>query len=144
MADHPLVAELRRVLNAELPEWQRALVEAVPNDLVRQIAADFRNYSPTPRADPTAKVLPVGAGRVIDGNDTVASNGTGGWVDPPKVDQWKPDGLSIMDRMMDAQDAIDRLERVKQLGEAKALLEAEAELAKQPEPTKERKDKGQR
>ena len=98
---------------------------------MKDIVNDFRNYSPTPRADPSAKVVPVGAGRVIDGSDAPeASNGTG-WVDAPKVDSWKPPGLEHMDRMMDAQDAIDRLQRVRELGEAKALVQAEAELIKQ-------------
>src|SRR6516164_8879409 len=104
MADDPdWVKEFRRVLNAaKLPEYMSDLVKTVPTDLVRDIVSDFRNYSPTPRADPSAKVVPVGACRVIDGNDApVASTGTGGWVEAPKVDQWKPPGLSIMDRMMD-------------------------------------------
>ena len=137
MADDPAawakdLQALRRVLNAELPEYMRDLVNNVGTDQVRDIVNDFRNYSVTPRADPSAKVLPVGAGRVIDGSDApVASNGTGGWVEAPKVDSWKPPGLEHMDRMMDAQDAIDRLQRVRELGEAKALVQAEAELIKQ-------------
>jgi hypothetical protein len=133
MIDPALLEELRRLVNAsKLPEYMRDLERAVPTDLVRQIANDFRNYSPTPKADPRAKVVPVGAGRVIDGSDApVASTGTGGWVEPPKVDSWRPPGLEHMDRMMDAQDAIDRLQRVRELGEAKALVQAEAELIKQ-------------
>jgi hypothetical protein len=144
MIDAELLADLRRLVNtlrSPSPEWQRDLVRNVDTDQVRAIVADNR-HPIHPAQDPSAKVVPQGAGRVIDGSDApVASNGTGGWVTPPQVDQWKPEGLSIMDRMMDAQDAIDRLERVKQLGEAKALVQAEAELAKQPEP-KEQKGKG--
>jgi hypothetical protein len=144
MIDAELLADLRRLVNAlRLPEWQRDLVRNVDTDLVRDIVSDFRNYSPTPRADPNAKVVPVGAGRVIDGSDApVASTGTGGWVEAPKVDQWKPEGLSIMDRMMDAQDAIDRLQRVRELGEAKALVQAEAEIKAQQEAELSKKQKG--
>jgi hypothetical protein len=47
-----------------------------------------------------------------------------------------------MDRMMDAQDAIDRLQRVRELGEAKALLQAEAEIKQQREAELNKKGKG--
>lgn len=117
--------------------WVGDMRSVVDTKLMQDIVSDFRNYSPTPRADPSAKVLPVGAGRVIDGSDApVASNGTGGWVEAPKVDSWKPPGLEHMDRMMDAQDAIDRLQRVRELGEARALVQAEAELKRQEEAKK--------
>jgi hypothetical protein len=146
MLDPALLQELRRVLAAfKRPEYVNDLVAAVPDQAVKDLVNDFRSYNPHPAQDPSAKVVPQGAGRVIDGNDRpVASTGTGGWVTPPSVDSWRPPGLREMDAMMDAADLQDRLQRVKQLGEARALAQAEAELAKQPEPTKERKDKGQR
>ena len=128
MADDPdWVKEFRRVLNAaKLPEYMSDLVKTVPTDLVRDIVSDFRNYSPTPRADPSAKVVPVGACRVIDGNDApVASTGTGGWVTPPQVDQWKgPPGIEHVDRLLDQADAIDKAERIRQLAEAAAVQRA--------------------
>ena len=37
--------------------------------------------------------------------------GQGGWIEPPQVRDWKPPGLAVMDRMMDAQDARDLAER---------------------------------
>jgi hypothetical protein len=119
----------------------RDLAQAVPTDLVRQIAEDFRNYSPTPRADPSAKVVPVGAGRVIDGNDApVASTGTGGWVEAPKVDAWRPPGVDLCDRLVDAQDAIDRAERIRQLAQTAAIKRAEAEIkAREEEEAKKGK-----
>jgi hypothetical protein len=141
MIDAALLEEIRRVLNAfKRPEWQRDLERAVPTDLVRDIVADNR-HPIHPAQDPSAKVSVMGAGRVIDGNDTpVASNGTG-WVDAPKVDNWRPPGVDLCDRIADHFAALDRAERVRELGEAAAIKKAEAELAKQPEP-KERKDKG--
>jgi hypothetical protein len=63
-----------------------------------------------------------------------------GWVDAPKVDNWRPPGVDIMDRMMDQQDAIDRAERIRQLAEAAAVQRAEAALKEQPKE-KERKDR---
>jgi hypothetical protein len=143
MADHPLVAELRRALNNELPEYMQDLTKAVPTDLVRQIADDFRNYSPTPRADPNAKVSVHGAGRVVDGE---TQRGTG-WTEPAKVDSWRPPGVEHMDRMMDQQDQIDRAARIRELGGAsaaqRALAQAAAEAeardkAQEPKPAKEK------
>jgi hypothetical protein len=146
MADHPLVRELRRVLNAELPEYVRDLVQAVPDDLMRNIVADNRHPIHLTQ-DPAAKVLPVGAGRVVDGTDTVAHGGSG-WVTPPQVDAWRPPGVEIADRLLDQAAAIDRAERVRQLAEAAAVQRAEAALKEQPkekEPEekqrKERKDR---
>ena len=126
--------------------WVKDLRRVVDDKLMKDIVNDFRNYSPTPRADPSAKVVPVGAGRVIDGSDApVASNGTG-WVDAPKVDSWKPPGLEHMDRMMDAQDAIDRAARARELGEAaavkRALTEAQAKVQAEEQPKP--KEKGER
>jgi hypothetical protein len=141
MADDPdWVREFRRVLNAaKLPEYMRDLAEAVPTSVVKDLVSDFRSYNPHPAQDPSAKVVPQGAGRVIDGNDTVASTGTGGWVDAPKVDNWRPPGLEHIDRMMDAADLQDRIERVRQLGQAKALVQAEAEIKRQEETSKKGK-----
>src|SRR6516165_12376481 len=101
MTDPDWVREFRRVLNAELPEYVKYLAQAVPTSVVKDIVSDFRSYNPHPAQDPSAKVVPQGAGRVIDGNDTpVASTGTGGWVTPPQVDSWRPPGLREMDAMM--------------------------------------------
>jgi hypothetical protein len=139
MIDPALLAELRRFLNAhKLPEYMSDLTKAVPTDLVRDIVNDFRSYNPHPAQDPSAKVVPQGAGRVIDGNDApVASHGTG-WVDAPKVDDWRPPGLSICDQLMDQADAIDKAERIRQLARAAAVQQAEAAIKQED---KERKDK---
>jgi hypothetical protein len=127
MTDDPdWVREFRRILNNELPGYVRDLAEAVPTSVVKDIVNDFRSYNPHPAQDPAAKVVPQGAGRVIDGSDApVASTGTGGWVTPPQVDQWKgPPGIEHVDRLLDQADAIDKAERIRQLAEAAAVQRA--------------------
>jgi hypothetical protein len=75
-----------------------------------------------------SKVTPVGAGVVKDaGSNTVASSGTG-WVKPPQVDQWRAPGIEHVDALVDAQDAVDKAERVRKLAQTEALRRAEAEL----------------
>jgi hypothetical protein len=151
MIDAELLADLRRLVTALmrspetlrlLPEWQRDLIANVPDKAVKDLVSDFRNYSPTPRADPSAKVLPVGAGRVVGGDDTVASTGTGGWVEPPRVDSWRPPGVDICDQLMDQADAIDRAERIRQLAQTAAIQRAEAEIKAQQEAELSKKPKG--
>jgi hypothetical protein len=137
-----------------LPEYMRDLVKNVGTDVVRDIVND--NRSPPRPAAPPSNVSIMGAGRVQDFDvgpayrpyvppkeDDKATTDRSGWREAPKVDDWRPPGVEIMDRMMDQQDAIDRAERIRQLAEASAIRKAEAELARQPEP-KERKDKGQK
>ena len=139
MTDPDWVRELRRVLNAELPEYVRDLAQAVPTSVVKDIVSDFRSFDPHRAQDPSAKVSVQGAGVVKDGGvgpqhrpiDTEATTDRSGWREPPKVDNWKPPGLEHIDRLVDAADLQDRLERVRQLGEARALVQAEAELIKQ-------------
>ena len=127
-----LRADLRRLVNImKLPEWQRDLTAAVPDRLVKEIAADFRSYNPHPAQDPSARVSVQGAGVVKTGDvgpqhrpvDPSATN-SGGWVEPKSIDTWKPDGLSIMDEMMDQQDAIDRAARVRELAAAATVQRA--------------------
>jgi hypothetical protein len=148
-----LRADLRRLVNImKLPEWQRDLAAAVPDRLVKEIAADFRSYNPHPAQDPAAKVSVQGAGVVKTGDvgpqhrpiDANATN-TGGWQEPPKVDQWKPPGLEHMDRMMDQQDAIDRAARVRELAEAavvqRVLKQSVEPKEQEPKAPKDRGDK---
>jgi hypothetical protein len=132
MIDPELLADLRRLVNTlRLPEYMRDLTAAVPDRLVKEIAADFRSYNPHPAQDPSAKVSVQGAGVVKTGDvgpqhrpvDTSATN-SGGWQEPPKVDAWRPPGVEHMDRMMDQQDAIDRAARVRELAEAAAVQRA--------------------
>jgi hypothetical protein len=108
---------------------------AVDTKLMQDIVSDFRNYSPTPKADPSAKVIPQGAGRVVDADVGPAHRplDRSGWQEPPKVDAWRPPGVEIMDRMMDQQDAIDRAARVRELAGASAAQRALAQAAAEAE-----------
>ena len=151
MIDAELLADLRRLVNTlRLPEYMRDLTAAVPDRLVKEIAADFRSYNPHPAQDPSAKVSVQGAG-VVKGGDVgpqhrpIDASATGGWQEAPKVDQWQPPGLKHMDRMMDQQDAIDRAARVRELAEAAAVqrvLKQSVEPKEQePKAPKDRGDK---
>ena len=144
MADADWLAELRRVLNAELPQYVKDLAEAVPTSVVKDIVND--NRSPPRPAAPPSNVSIMGAGRVQDFDvgpkyrpyvppkeDDKATTDRSGWREAPKIDNWKPPGLREMDAMMDAADLQDRLQRVRQLGEARALVQAEAEIKAQQE-----------
>ena len=146
-----LQADLRRLANImKLPEWQRDLINNVPDHLVKAIAADFRSYNPHPAQDPSARVSVQGAGVVKTGgvgpqHRPIDPSATGGWQEAPKVDQWQPPGLKHMDRMMDQQDAIDRAARVRELAEAAAVqrvLKQSVEPKEQePKAPKDRGDK---
>jgi hypothetical protein len=140
MIDAELLADLRRLVNTlRSPEWQRDLEQAVPTDLVKQIAEDFRSYNPAPRSPlntPPATANPVDAAPVKTGTDTVAGNGSG-WAEAPKVDAWRPPGIDLIDRMVQTQDAIDRAAKIRELVEAAAVQRAEAEVKQ--EEQKERK-----
>jgi hypothetical protein len=136
MIDPALLEELRRFVNASrLPEWKRDLVENVPDHLVRQIAEDFRK-GPPPAGPTLPSVKVMGAGTVVDG-ETAAR--TRGWVDAPKVDQWRPPGIEHVDALCDEEDRRFRAERIRELAGAehsRRLVEAakEAELKAQAEP----------
>jgi hypothetical protein len=117
----------------KLPEWARDLVNNVGDKAVRDIVNDLRSYNPSPSMGAASKVTPVGAGRVIDGDDVKAgTTGQHGWVTPPQVDNWKPPGEAAMNQILDAEDAKWRAERIKEMAETakalQALAAAEAEL----------------
>jgi hypothetical protein len=125
-----------------LEDYEKDLIANVGDKAVRDIVNDFKNYNPSPSMGKAAKVRLEGAGRVIDGDDvkrgTTGSNN--GWQEAPSTSNWRPPGLSHMDRMMDEADALDRAQRAAQLVEAaralKALAEAEQELkAEKADPT---------
>jgi hypothetical protein len=139
MIDAELLADLRRLVNTlRLPDYMNDLVRNVDTNLVRDIVADNR-HPIHPAQDPSAKVSVQGAGVVKTGDvgpqhrpiDTDATTDRSGWVEAKSIDSWRAPGLEHIDRLVDAADLQDRLERVRQLGEAKALVQAEAEMAKQ-------------
>jgi hypothetical protein len=116
-----LTRRTTQMADQKLPPWAKDLVDCVGTAEIKAIVEDLRSYNPSPSQGAAAKVTPVGAGRVIDGDDIKRGYG---WVKPPQVDQWKPPGLEAMDRMMDVQDAIDKAARAKELIEAAATLAA--------------------
>jgi len=146
MADADWLAELRRVLNAELPQYVKDLAEAVPTSVVKDIVND--NRSPPRPAAPPSNVSIMGAGRVQDFDvgpkyrpyvppkeDDKATTDRSGWREAPKIDNWKPPGLREMDAMMDQQDAVDRAARIRELAEAAAVQRAlESAEPKEREP----------
>jgi len=75
-----------------MPEWMADLVRAVPDQVVKDLVKDFRSYNPHPAQDPSAKVVPQGAGKVVGGDDGVAHRPVdqSGWVDPPQISDWTP------------------------------------------------------
>jgi hypothetical protein len=123
-----------------LEEYEADLVRAVNDKMVRDIVRDLGGYNPSPSMGKAAKVTPVGAGRVIDGDDVKrGTTGSNGWVTPPQVDSWRPPGEAAMNQLMDAEDAKWRAERIKEMAETarhlQALAQAEEEVKKQ-EPQK--------
>jgi hypothetical protein len=151
MIDPELIEDLRRALNVlrSMPEWQRDLVRNVDTDQVRAIVADHR-HPIHPAQDPAAKVLPVGAGVVKTGDvgpqhrpvDPSATTDRSGWVEAKSIDSWRPPGVDLCDRIADHFAALDRAERVRELGEAAAVQRAEAELIKQQNEDNKPKGKG--
>jgi hypothetical protein len=102
---------------AERNEQLRRMNEACDSKTLADIVADNRTSVFLPAPPSPATVVPVGAGRVIDGGDGAKHRGSG-WTEPPSIDNWRPPGLEAMDRMMDTQDAIDRAARARELAEA--------------------------
>jgi len=121
-----------------MPEWMADLVRAVPDQVVKDLVKDFRSYNPHPAQDPSAKVVPQGAGKVVGGDDGVAHRPVdqSGWVDPPQISDWTPPGVKHCDALMDQQDALDRAQRVKEVIEANLV-----QRALQPAEPKEQEPK---
>jgi hypothetical protein len=87
-----------------IPEWQLEAAEAVGTNVLDDIVADsWRSYTAPAKPEPV--------------------RGTG-WVDPAPLKP--PDGIAIIDRMMDVQDQRDRLDRIAAEMERRKTL---AELA---------------
>jgi|SRR6516164_9638470 hypothetical protein len=134
MADVDWLRKFRAALNAALPgnsqwdlgdDWIKRSLGACPDDLMKQIVEDNRrggdihgraSVIPPPKASQQSEATP---------------QDRSGWRDP--VPLRSPGGIEHVDRLVDAADLQDRLERVRQLGEAKALVQAEADLKKQHE-----------
>jgi hypothetical protein len=96
------------------PDLLELLKEAIrrrqEDALLRDIVRDNRAPVHPVEAGRAAKVSVAGAPRVVS-----AGEGNG-WVKPKQVDDWRPPGINVLDRMMDAEDRQWRLERARQLG----------------------------
>jgi hypothetical protein len=95
-------------------EWVNDMTRVVGDQLMADIVRDNQRAAQRP-ALPTVKV--EGAAPVA----TAPSNN--GWVTPPSVKDWRAPGIDIIDRMVDAQDAIDRAARVRELGQVASALQ---------------------
>jgi hypothetical protein len=128
----------------ERDDWLRRSRRACPDDVLRDIVADNRGDFPRsgsmiPNQQPS-KVVPVGAGKVVD-----AGPAASGWVKPPQVDQWKAPGIDIIDDMVAQQDRVDRAARIRELSgteHSRRLAEAAAEAEAKAQEPKAHKDRG--
>jgi hypothetical protein len=80
----------------------------VADAVVRDIVADGRRSEMHWLVPPVPVSLP-------DAERVVTAGAGAGWTNCPKVNDWKPPGLAIMDQLMDHQDALDRRERERKL-----------------------------
>jgi hypothetical protein len=92
------------------PSALRAMVEAVPDRLMRDIVRD--NQAPTGRPG----MIPEQPSNARGGN--VAGSGTG-WA--REIPLGPPPGIQYVDAQLDAQDAKDKAERVRQDAELRAM-----------------------
>jgi hypothetical protein len=95
-----------------LEEWERDLINAVPDSVLKGLVGDARAHNVILSRGGTAK------------DNKEPSRGTG-WVDAPSTSKWQAgSGIDAVDRLCDAQDRLDKLELVKKLTEAAALQRA--------------------
>jgi hypothetical protein len=104
-----------------MPEWQRDMVRAVGDDLVRDLVKDFFR-GPPQRSDPRApQPMAKPQGEPMLTPSQAMSQGSG-WVEPAPLTS--PPGVKLCDQLVDVQDVIDRAER-------KRLLSGVAERVEQ-------------
>jgi hypothetical protein len=105
--DPALLAEIRRALNDTLPEYMKDLAANVPTDLVRQIAEDARRGDIHGRAGmiPQPKAT---------SQQTETPADRSGWRDAPAIKP--PEGVALVDKLVDMQDRLDAAARARQLG----------------------------
>jgi hypothetical protein len=71
------------------------------NSIIRDIVADSRRSPPSQPSSAMADVHDQASRQY-------PTHSKGGWVDAPKVDDWRPPGQRWIDKQLDQQDAIDR------------------------------------
>jgi hypothetical protein len=108
-------------MTEKLPEWVRDM--QISDQLMRDIVNDGRRKG-LPSMGGGGPV-PADAGKVIDGNDRPAASTGTGWAESPSVNSWQAQaGIRDIDRLVDAADAQDKLQRLKVLAETVAALQA--------------------
>jgi hypothetical protein len=125
--------------------WVRDLRNVADDALVKSLVEDFRHGiassggSMIPGQRPASTVTVVGSGKVSTPDVGPAYRAyvappeepadRSGWRDSPQLKP--PEGVALVDQLVDHQDKLDLIERVKQLGGTQALARAEAELKAQ-------------
>jgi hypothetical protein len=88
--------------------WMKAAVNVADDALVKSLVEDFRGYRPEPRSplnQPSQTVVPVGAGKVVGGDDAPVASGGTGWADSPELKP--PPGVALVDQLVAQQDLAD-------------------------------------
>jgi hypothetical protein len=107
-----------------LPEWVRDM--RISDQLMRDIASDARAHN--------VILSRGGTSAAKDNQEPPRPRGTG-WQEAPSVDSWQRSaGISAIDELCSAQDAVDKAERLAKLAETvrnlQVLKEAEAAAKK--------------
>jgi hypothetical protein len=90
-------------------DWVRRSLKACPNDLMRSIVEDNRGDVPT-YSSPIAKPK---------GQPSEEPQNRSGWRDAPQLRQ--PDGVALVDQLVDQQDLLDFAARAQELAAAMGL-----------------------
>jgi hypothetical protein len=113
-------------------DWLRRSLKACPNDVMRDIVNDARRGDIHARAS----VIPQKTNQT-----TEPPRSQNGWVDPPKIRP--PEGVALVDQLVDMQDKLDAAARARQLGlsheEWARLSEKDTEARKEQKKLKEPK-----
>jgi hypothetical protein len=103
--------------NWDMPgdDWIRRARRVADDDLLRQIVEDNR-----------APLTPRSAIPPTQAKAEAPKPYRYGWTDAAPLP--RPEGIEHVDALVDAQDAVDKAERVRKLAQTEALRRAEAEL----------------
>jgi hypothetical protein len=106
----------------EGPSWLQRSLGACSNKMMADIINDNRGDRPTSGSmipSQPSKVVPVGSGKVVTAGESEAPQDRSGWRDSPQLRQ--PDGVSLVDQLVDQQDLLDFAARARELAAASGL-----------------------